>query len=179
MNEMPRGEVGRLAVKGPTGCRYLDDARQRDYVVNGWNVTGDLYRRDDDGYFWFVARADDMIISAGYNLSAVEIESALMEHPAVRECAVVASPDALRGQVAKAYIALNPSFAPGDELAAQLQEFVKTLIAPYKHPRRIEFIEQLPRTNTGKVQRNLLRERELAAAREQPQSAGGARSASG
>lgn len=157
------GNVGRLAVKGPTGCRYLADDRQANYVVNGWNVTGDQYRVDDDGYFWFVARADDMIISAGYNISAVEVEAALMQHPAVRECAVVAAPDTDRGHVVKAFIVPAPDYSPDSELATQLQNFVKETIAPYKYPRLVEFVVvELPKTQTGKVQRYMLRQPEQA-----------------
>lgn len=151
------GGIGRLAVKGPTGCRYLADERQTQYVVNGWNITGDQYRLDEEGYFWFVARTDDMIISSGYNISGVEVEAALMQHPAVRECAVVAAPDERRGQVVKAYVVLHAGFEPGAELAMRLQEFVKATIAPYKYPRLVQFIAELPRTPTGKVQHYLLR----------------------
>lgn len=151
------GNIGRLAVKGPTGCRYLADERQATYVVGGWNVTGDQYRMDEDGYFWFVARSDDMIISAGYNISGAEVEAALMQHPAVRECAVVAAPDTERGQVAKAFVVLNGGFEASPELAGKLQDFVKSTIAPYKYPRCVEFIAELPKTQTGKVQRYVLR----------------------
>jgi len=157
------GNVGRLAVKGPTGCRYLADDRQANYVVDGWNVTGDQYRLDEDGYYWFIARADDMIISSGYNISAVEVEGALMLHAAVRECAVVASPDADRGQIVKAFVVLNPDLTASPELAAQLQNFVKSTIAPYKYPRMVEFVSELPKTQTGKVQRYVLRQQEEAA----------------
>lgn len=161
---LPPGSTGRLAVKGPTGCRYLGDARQARYVVEGWNVTGDQYRLDEDGYYWFVARADDMIISSGYNISAAEVEAALMQHAAVRECAVVASPDEARGQVVKAFIVLNGGFTASAELTTQLQDHVKATIAPYKYPRRIEFATELPKTQTGKLQRYVLRQREQAAA---------------
>lgn len=161
---LPPGSTGRLAIKGPTGCRYLDDARQARYVVKGWNVTGDQYRLDEDGYYWFVARADDMIISSGYNISAAEVEAALMQHAAVRECAVVASPDEARGQVVKAFIVLNGGFTASAELTTQLQDHVKATIAPYKYPRRIEFATELPKTQTGKLQRYVLRQREQAAA---------------
>lgn len=156
--ELPRGGTGRLAVTGPTGCRYLDDERQRDYVQHGWNVTGDLYRVDEDGYFWFVARADDMIVSAGYNIAGPEVEWALLAHPAVRECAVIGAPDPGRGTVVKACIVLAPGRAAGPELARELQDFVKQRIAPYKYPRIVEFVEALPRTATGKLQRKALRE---------------------
>lgn len=152
------GVVGRLAVKGPTGCHYLDDARQRSYVVEGWNVTGDLYRVDEDGYFWFVSRADDMIVSAGYNISGPEVEQALIEHPAVLECAVVAAPDEQRGNIAKAYVVLAGTAEATPLLVRELQDFVKGRIAPYKYPRQISFVDELPKTPTGKVQRSRLRE---------------------
>jgi 2-aminobenzoate-CoA ligase len=157
---LPRGSAGWLAVKGPTGCRYLDDPRQREYVVQGWNITGDRYFLDEDGYFWFQARTDDMIISAGYNIAGPEVESALLAHPAVRECAVVGSPDAVRGQIVKAFVVLNEPAGATPEIARELQEFVKRSIAPYKYPRAVEFIDSLPKTQTGKVQRYVLRERE-------------------
>ena len=161
------GATGRLAVKGPTGCRYLADPRQRDYVVDGWNVTGDTYRIDEDGYFWFEARADDMIISAGYNIAGPEVEAALLEHPAVAECAVVGSPHHERGQIAKAFVVRSPGYEmAGAELVSELQELVKQRIAPYKYPREIEWVETLPRTQTGKVQRFKLREMERAAHRD-------------
>jgi 2-aminobenzoate-CoA ligase len=156
-NDQPfEGEgEGRLAIKGPTGCRYLADARQKNYVVNGWNVTGDIYRRDADGYFWYVARADDMIISSGYNIGAPEVENALLTHEAVAECAVVGAPDEERGQIVKAFVVLK-SGASAD--ARALQEHVKATIAPYKYPRAIEFVSELPKTHTGKLQRFKLRE---------------------
>jgi 2-aminobenzoate-CoA ligase len=150
--------TGRLAVTGPTGCRYLDDERQREYVLGGWNVTGDLYRVDEDGYFWFVSRADDMIVSAGYNIAGPEVEWALLAHPAVRECAVVGAEDPERGTVVKACIVLAPGRAAGAELVRELQDFVKQRIAPYKYPRVIEFMGALPRTATGKLQRKALRQ---------------------
>ena len=161
MQPLPAGEVGRLAVQGPTGCRYLADPRQAEYVVDGWNVTGDAYEMDEDGYFWFQARTDDMIVSAGYNIPGPEVEAVLMEHDSVGECAVVASPDEERGQIAKAFVVLRED-APGSaELIKELQEFVKSRIVPYKYPRAIEFIDALPRTSTGKIQRFKLREREF------------------
>lgn len=160
---LPRGHAGRLAVKGPTGCRYLDDDRQRSYVRDGWNVTGDIYFVDEDGYFWFQARADDMIVSAGYNIAGPEVEAALLTHPAVKECACVGAPDAERGQIVKAFVVLNEGHAPGAPLVKQLQDFVKQAIAPYKYPRAIEFLQVLPKTPTGKVQRHALRAREQAA----------------
>ena len=162
---MTRG-TGRLAVRGPTGCRYLDDDRQKNYVVDGWNVTGDRYRIDDDGYFWFEARTDDMIISAGYNIAGPEVEVALLTHPAVREVAVIGAPDTQRGQVVKAVVVLNEGCADDAAMARALQDHVKQTIAPYKYPRIIEFVGSLPKTQTGKIQRFALRQRELAAARE-------------
>ncbi|MGI4844740.1 MAG: AMP-binding protein [Janthinobacterium lividum] len=151
------GVVGRLAVKGPTGCRYLDDPRQRDYVQDGWNITGDAYEMDADGYFYYRSRLDDMIISAGYNIAGAEVEEALLHHPAVAECGVVGRPDEERGQVVEAHVVLKPGVAASGELAAALQEFVKARIAPYKYPRVVRFREQLPRTETGKLQRFKLR----------------------
>jgi 2-aminobenzoate-CoA ligase len=156
---LPAGHIGRLAVKGPTGCRYLDDPRQSEYVQGGWNITGDRYSVDDDGYFWFVARSDDLIISGGYNIAGPEVEAALLAHPAVSECAVVGVPDEMRGQIAKAFVVLNENCAPGEPLARELQEFVKRTIAPYKYPRAVEFLVTLPKTQTGKVQRFKLRGR--------------------
>jgi 2-aminobenzoate-CoA ligase len=151
--------AGRLAVKGPSGCRYLDDPRQLEYVQNGWNVTGDRYYVDADGYFWFQARADDMIISGGYNIAGPEVEAALLQHPAVRECAVVGARDEQRGQIVKAYVVTNAGHVAGDALARELQEHVKRSIAPYKYPRAVEFVPELPKTPTGKLQRYVLRER--------------------
>ena len=157
--DLPPGEIGRLAVRGPTGCRYLDDhERQRAYVQRGWNMTGDSYRIDDDGYFWYQARSDDMIISSGYNLSGPEVENVLLEHPQVQECGVVGVPDPDRGQVVKAFIVLKEGAEPGPAMEKALQDFVKSQIAPYKYPRRIEFVTKLPRTETGKLQRFRLRE---------------------
>jgi 2-aminobenzoate-CoA ligase len=157
--EVPRGEVGRLAVCGPTGCRYLDDPeRQRAYVEHGWNLTGDAYLEDEDGYFWYQARTDDMIVSAGHNIAGPEVEGVLLEHPAVRECGVVGVPDDDRGQLVKAFVVLEAGVEPGDELVRELQAFVKSQIAPYKYPRKIEFVPDLPRTETGKLQRFRLRQ---------------------
>ena len=156
-NSMPAGEVGRLAVKGPTGCRYLADERQKSYVYNGWNLTGDAYLMDNDGYFWYQARTDDMIISAGYNIAGPEVESALLLHPAVAECGVVGVPDEERGQIVKAFVVLKKDCTPGPRTAQDLQEFVKQTIAPYKYPRAVEFRDALPRTETGKLQRFKLR----------------------
>ena len=156
-NQLPPGIVGRLGVKGPTGCRYLADERQRGYVRNGWNLTGDAYLMDEDGYFWFQARTDDIIVTAGYNVASQEVENALLEHPAVAECAVVGVPDAERGTIIKAFIMLRPGYTKGEDLARTLQEFAKQYIAPYKYPRAIEFCERLPRADTGKLQRYKLR----------------------
>jgi 2-aminobenzoate-CoA ligase len=150
---VPPGTVGRLAVRGPTGCRYLDDARQQQYVQHGWNLTGDAYLQDADGYFVYQARTDDMIISAGYNIAAPEVESCLMAHPAVAEVAVVGWPDDERGQIVKAFVVPRAGHEPGDALAKALQAHVKAGIAPYKYPRAIEFLTALPRTATGKLQR--------------------------
>ncbi len=151
------GEVGRLAVKGPTGCRYLADDRQRTYVHNGWNLTGDSYVMDQDGYFFFQSRTDDMIISAGYNIAGPEVEDALLAHPAVAECGVVGAPDEERGTVVKAVVVLKPGNEKNDNLKKLLQDHVKQTIAPYKYPRVIEFVDALPRTETGKLQRFKLR----------------------
>jgi 2-aminobenzoate-CoA ligase len=158
MNRLPPGEKGMLAVKGPTGCRYLADRRQAKYVRNGWNVTGDVFKMDEDGYFWFQARGDDMIVSSGYNIGGPEVESTLMEHAAVNECAVVAWPDKERGNIVKAYIVLSENYAPSDNLIKELQNFVKQHAAPYKYPRAIEFLARLPKTETGKIQRFKLKE---------------------
>jgi 2-aminobenzoate-CoA ligase len=153
------GETGRLAVRGPTGCRYLGNpAQQAKYVRDGWNLTGDAYRVDEDGYYWYQARTDDMIISAGYNIAGPEIENVLLEHPKVKECAVVGAPDAERGQIVKAFIVLREPAAAGEATTRELQDFVKGAIAPYKYPRAVEYIDALPRTGTGKVQRFRLRQ---------------------
>jgi 2-aminobenzoate-CoA ligase len=156
--DLPRGSTGRLAVRGPTGCRYLADARQTQYVINGWNVTGDTYHQDADGYFWFQARSDDMILSSGYNISGPEVEAALLTHPAVAECGVVAAPDAARGMIVKAYVVLHDPDTENAELVQALQDHVKAAIAPYKYPRAIEFVPSLPRGGTGKLQRFVLRQ---------------------
>lgn len=158
MNEVPRGTVGRLAVKGPSGCRYLDDDRQRQYVRNGWNLTGDTFLHDDAGYFHYHARSDDMIVTSGYNVAGPEVESALLLHPAVAECGVVGVADGERGQRVAAYVVLKSDHPRNVLLAAELQAFVKQTIAPYKYPRTIEFVDSLPRTETGKLQRFRLRE---------------------
>ena len=151
-NELADGE-GRLAIRGPTGCRYLDDPRQADYVQDGWNITGDTYAKDADGYFWYRARSDDMIVSSGYNIGAPEVENALLAHPAVAECAVIGVPCPERGQKVKAFIVLADFAEPSDELADKLKAFVKDSIAPYKYPREIEFVDALPKTATGKLRR--------------------------
>ena len=157
-NPCAPGTIGQLAVKGPGGCLYLDDERQRHYVRNGWNVTGDAFSMDEDGYFSFHGRTDDLIVSAGYNIAGLEIESALLAHEAVSECAVIGIPDEERGQVVGAYIVLRPGCAGGPQMAAALQDFVKAALAPYKYPRRIEFVAGLPRSEAGKLLRYRLRE---------------------
>jgi 2-aminobenzoate-CoA ligase len=151
--------IGRLAIKGPTGCRYLDDPRQSTYVEDGWNVTGDTYRKDRDGYFWYLARSDDMIVSSGYNIGAPEVENALLSHPAVAECAVIGVPCPERGQKVKAFVVLASDSEPSTSLAAAMQKHVKEQIAPYKYPREIEFVRALPKTATGKLRRSELRSR--------------------
>jgi 2-aminobenzoate-CoA ligase len=158
MNELPSGTVGKLAVRGPTGCRYLADARQSNYVRDGWNLTGDSFVRDANGRLSFVARSDDMIVSSGYNIAGPEIEAVLLTHPAVAECGVVGAPDEARGMIVKAYIVVAAGFEPDADLVTALQEHVKREIAPYKYPRAIEFIEQLPKTETGKLRRFALRQ---------------------
>jgi 2-aminobenzoate-CoA ligase len=155
--ELPPGAAGRLAVRGPTGCRYLGDRRQTEYVQHGWNVTGDTYIQDADGYFRYQARSDDMIISAGYNIAGPEVETVLLTHPAVAECGVVGQPDAERGQIVKAYVVLKQGLAADMALTRALQEHVKSSVAPYKYPRAIEYVTSLPRTETGKLQRFALR----------------------
>ncbi|WP_157268838.1 AMP-binding protein [Azohydromonas aeria] len=157
LRPLPPGSIGRLAVKGPTGCRYLDDARQAQYVQGGWNITGDAYLLDDDGYLHYQSRTDDMIVSAGYNIGAPEVEEALLQHPAVAECGVIGVPDADRGQIVTAFVVLAAGHTPSDDLRRALQEHVKQAIAPYKYPRAIHFLERLPRTETGKLQRFQLR----------------------
>ena len=148
---------GRLGVRGPTGCRYLADDRQAKYVIDGWNVTGDIFRRDEDGYYWYLGRADDMIVSSGYNIAGPEIEAALLAHPSVAECAVVGWPDQERGQIVKAVVVVKPDVVADAALAKGLQDHVKAMLAPYKYPRLVEFRDALPRTATGKVQRSALR----------------------
>jgi 2-aminobenzoate-CoA ligase len=163
MKPVPPGTLGKLAVKGPTGCRYLADPRQANYVKQGWNLPGDTFSMDADGYFTYHARSDDMIISAGYNIAGPEVEGALLLHPAVAECAVVGVDDAERGQIVKAYVVPKPGIHADADLVRTLQEFVKSQIAPYKYPRAVEFIDALPRTETGKVQRFKLRQRAAGA----------------
>ncbi len=158
MNEVPRGTVGRLAVRGPTGCRYLADKRQAGYVVGGWNVTGDSFLQDDDGYFHFAARNDDMIVSSGYNIAGPEVEAALLAHPDVFECAVIGAPDEARGHIVQAHVVLAEGVSPSDDTARRLQDHVKATIAPYKYPRSIVFTDALPKTQTGKIQRFKLRD---------------------
>ena len=155
--ELPRGEPGRLMVRGPTGCRYLADDRQRDYVVDGWNVTGDRFVQDGEGYFSFVARNDDMIVSSGYNIAGPEVEAVLLAHGQVLECAVLAAPDPERGQIVQAHVVLAEGAEPDEAMARCLQEHVKAAIAPYKYPRSIVFTDALPKTATGKIQRFRLR----------------------
>lgn len=155
--EVPHGTVGKLAVMGPTGCKYLDDARQANYVKDGWNYPGDAFVQDDDGYFFYQARADDMIITSGYNVGGPEVEDALLKHPAVAECGVIGLPDEERGMVVKAFVVLKPGHEAGEALVKSLQDHVKATLAPFKYPRQIEFRASLPRTETGKLQRFKLR----------------------
>ncbi len=156
---VPANTVGRLAVRGPTGCRYLDaPEQQKQYVQNGWNITGDAYRMDEQGYFWYVARIDDLIVSSGYKISGPEIEATLLDHPNILECAVIGVPDQERGQIVKAFVVLREGTPAGDVTRRELQDYVKAQIAPYKYPRAIEFVVALPRTATGKIQRFRLRE---------------------
>jgi 2-aminobenzoate-CoA ligase len=157
-NPVPVGQVGRLAIKGPTGCRYLNDERQRVFVQNGWNLPGDTFKMDEDGYLYYQARNDDMIISAGYNIAGPEVEDALLTHEAVSECGVIGEPDPERGSIVKAFVVLKPGFQGNDALVKALQDHVKNTIAPYKYPRAIEFVAALPRTETGKLQRFVLRQ---------------------
>jgi 2-aminobenzoate-CoA ligase len=158
MNEVPRGEFGRLAVKGPTGCRYLADDRQHDYVCDGWNLTGDTFSQDETGNFHFAARSDDIIISSGYNIAGPEIEQALLSHEAVLECGVIGAPDEKRGTIVQAHVVVREGIAPDDELVKSLQDHVKAVIAPYKYPRSVKFVAEIPKTQTGKIQRFRLKE---------------------
>ncbi|MBC7585412.1 MAG: AMP-binding protein [Tardiphaga sp.] len=162
-NDALPGTMGRLAVKGPTGCKYLADERQKRFVQNGWNITGDTFIMDEDGYFWYKSRSDDMIVSAGYNIAGPDVEAALLTHPAVTDCGVVGSPDEARGMVVKAYVVLAPGFTGDAALTLELQNHVKREIAPYKYPRAIEFVTQLPKTETGKLKRFALRQFAMAA----------------
>jgi 2-aminobenzoate-CoA ligase len=157
MNDLPRDTVGRLAVRGPTGCRYLADKRQQTYVRNGWNLTGDSFLQDDAGYFHFVARSDDMIISSGYNIAGPEVEAALLTCPEVKECAVTGVADTERGQIVQAHVVLIEGVSPDDATRKRLQDHVKATIAPYKYPRAVKFLDALPKTQTGKIQRYRLR----------------------
>lgn len=157
-NEVSRNTVGRLTVRGPTGCRYLGGDSQAKYVVNGWNITGDSFSMDNDGYLHFAARNDDMIISSGYNIAGPEVEAALLSHPAVAECGVVSAPDEQRGNIVEAHIVLNDGYTPTANTTKALQDHVKSVIAPYKYPRSVVFIDALPKTQTGKIQRFMLRQ---------------------
>jgi len=158
MNELPRGTIGRLAVRGPSGCRYLADDRQKNYVKGGWNLTGDSFTQDEDGIFHFAARSDDMIISSGYNIAGPEVEAALLSHPDVAECGVIGVPDAERGQIVEAHVVLAAAVEPDALTVKRLQDHVKQVIAPYKYPRSVKFVASLPKTQTGKLQRFRLRE---------------------
>ncbi|MGA8004210.1 MAG: 2-aminobenzoate-CoA ligase, partial [Pseudolabrys sp.] len=158
MNDVPVGTVGRLAVRGPTGCRYLSDKRQKDYVNDGWNLTGDAFIRDENGRFHFAARSDDMIVSAGYNIAGPEVEAALLSHPDVAECAVIGAADFERGQVVSAFVVLKAGVVADNLRIKILQDHVKATIAPYKYPRVVKFVDALPKTQTGKIQRFKLRE---------------------
>lgn len=157
MREVPRGTIGKLAVRGPTGCRYMADDRQKAYVRDGWNLTGDAFYEDEDGFFHFAARSDDMIISSGYNIAGPEVEAALIAHPDVLECAVIGAPDNERGQVVEAHVVLVAGIAADELTVKRLQDHVKAMIAPYKYPRSVKFLEALPKTATGKIQRFRLR----------------------
>jgi 2-aminobenzoate-CoA ligase len=157
MRPVPTGTLGKLAVRGPTGCRYLADERQLKFVRDGWNLPGDSVYIDADGYVFYQARADDMIVSAGYNIAGPEVESVLMQHQAVAECGVIGVPDETRGQIVKAFVVLNTGYSGDEKLVAELQEFVKNTVAPYKYPRVVAFIDALPRTETGKIKRFALR----------------------
>jgi 2-aminobenzoate-CoA ligase len=157
LREVPRNTVGRLAVRGPTGCRYLADTRQQAYVRDGWNLTGDSFLQDDEGYFHFVARSDDMIVSSGYNIAGPEVEAALLSHPSVVECAVIGVPDEARGQIVEAHVVVHEGVEASDDTTRMLQDHVKATIAPYKYPRSVVFTDALPKTQTGKIQRFRLR----------------------
>jgi 2-aminobenzoate-CoA ligase len=162
MEELPDGKPGMLAVSGPTGCKYWRKPdRQKEYVRQGWNLPGDIYIRDREQYYWYQCRGDDLIITAGYNVGGPEVESVLLEHPSVAEAAVVASPDDLRGHIVKAFVVLQPRSTGDEDLVGELQEHVRTQIAPFKYPREVEFVSELPRTPTGKIRRVELRGREI------------------
>jgi 2-aminobenzoate-CoA ligase len=153
-NELPINESGKLAIKGITGCKYLNrEEKQKEYVQNGWNITGDIFKKDDNGYYWFVARGDDMIISSGYNIAAIEVESVLLTHEDILECAVVGLPDEERGMLVCAHIVLKDNNKASVEFKKTIQQWFKQVAAPYKYPRVINFIESLPKTETGKIQR--------------------------
>jgi 2-aminobenzoate-CoA ligase len=158
MNELPRGEIGRLAVRGPTGCRYLADDRQQNYVTSGWNLTGDSFSQDGDGNFHFAARSDDIIISSGYNIAGPDVEQALLQHESVLECGVIGAPDEQRGMIVEAHVVLKQGFEESDEMKKVLQDHVKAVIAPYKYPRSVKFRSDIPKTQTGKIQRFRLKE---------------------
>jgi 2-aminobenzoate-CoA ligase len=161
LNDVAPGEIGQIIVKGPNGCRYLDDVeRQKGYIRDGWNLSGDLCRIDEDGYIYYEARTDDMILTGGYNVSGLEVEAVLLEHPVVRECAVVGAPDPSRGQIVKAFVVPADAVEPTDATVSELQDFVKSQISAFKYPRAIEFVDELPHTATGKIQRGALRQRE-------------------
>lgn len=162
MHEVPRGATGRLAVRGPTGCRYMADDRQKEYVRDGWNLTGDTFTQDENGFFHFAARSDDMIVSAGYNIAGPEVEAALLAHPDVAECAVIGAEDAERGQIVEAHVVLVQGVAPDALTTKRLQDHVKATIAPYKYPRSVKFIAALPKTQTGKIQRFRLRTEKIS-----------------
>jgi 2-aminobenzoate-CoA ligase len=158
MNDAAPGAIGLLAIRGPTGCRYLADKRQAAYVHNGWNLTGDTFMQDAEGRFHFVARVDDVIVSSGYNIAGPEVEAALLAHADVAECAVIGAPDAERGQIVSAFVVLRPNVAADEACIKRLQDHVKGVIAPFKYPRRIQFVDALPKTQTGKIQRFRLRD---------------------
>lgn len=157
MRDVAQGTIGKLAIRGPTGCRYMADERQKEYVRDGWNLTGDAFYQDADGFYHFAARSDDMIVTAGYNVAGPEVEAALLSHPEIVECAVIGRPDEERGQIVEAYVVLTEGVAPDAATVKRLQDYVKGMIAPYKYPRSVKFIQNLPKTQTGKVQRFRLR----------------------
>ena len=159
MKDVPRGQIGRLAVRGPTGCRYLADERQKAYVRDGWNLTGDSFWQDEEGRFHFAARSDDMIISSGYNIAGPEVEAALLAHPDVAECAVIGAADEERGQIVQAHVLLAEGCVGDEDCIKRLQDHVKAMIAPYKYPRSVRFVDALPKTQTGKIQRFRLRDK--------------------